>query len=313
MKLRSLIGWPGQPAREAAAPAVGREELDALESRLQENGRTQLEAAASQLRRDHEDLLKNQIRVQWRIIDEVRRQLPRPAELHCEICGFSGAISGFKQFDSHCIFGGGRLERHQCPNCDTIFGPAKMLDLSAPELSQEYEMHYRLYPEGDSTAAELRAFHALEPRREGVYLNYGAGAWSRSVQELRAQGWNVLAYEPHQAAARGEHLVSSEEHLLTMRFDGIFSNNVLEHFRHPAQALRMMQSLLNPSARMSHATPCFKYLYEYTRFHLFFFPGRSLQALAAAAGLQVDSFSADGDYMNAVLSPPGQRLGEEAP
>jgi acyl dehydratase len=64
-----------------------------------------------------------------------------------------------------------------------------------------------------------------------------------------------------------------------------------------------MQALLKPGALMSHATPCFQYLYEYTRFHLFFFPGRSLEVLAEAADLQVRSFTVDGHYMSAVFSP----------
>lgn len=267
--------------------------LQGVESRLLE-----------QARRDHEELLKNQVRMQWRMVDEIRAAAPPPGRLACEICGFAAAASAFGTLQSQCMFGGGRLLRHQCPACDTIFGPAKMLELTPQELSQEYEIHYRLYPEGDSTESEIRAFHALQPERHGLYLNYGSGAWSRSVQELRAQGWDVLAYEPHEAAARGEHVITTEAHLDSLQFHGIFSNNVLEHFRHPVDALRKMKARLRPGARMSHATPCYQYLYEYTRFHLFFFPGRSLQALAAAADLRVDAFTAEGDYMNAVLSTP---------
>ena len=262
----------------------------------------ELTAARAQLDAGRAEVLKNQMRVQWRLIDEMRALRPEPAQLACEICGFAGPATRFATYDSHCIFGGGRLLRRQCPECDTIFGPAKMLDLTPRELSEEYEAHYRIYSEGDSTENEVRAFHELAPRRDGVYLNYGAGAWSRSVEQLRSEGWNVLGYEPHASAAGAQHVIGSQEQLATMKFDGIFSNNVLEHFRHPVAALREMEKLLQPGACMSHATPCFQYLYEYTRFHLFFFPGRALEVLARAAHLRLERFTVDGHYMNAVLA-----------
>jgi SAM-dependent methyltransferase len=280
--------------------AAGESDLHALETKLLAQS-AEMEALLRGFRTQSDELLKNQIRMQWRLLDQLEGQAQKPSILSCEICGYAGQASAFGVLESHCMFGGGRLLRHQCPSCDTIFGPQKMLALTPEELAQEYEMHYRLYPEGDSTANEIRAFHALQPKRDGLYLNYGAGAWSRSVEQLRADGWNVLAFEPHQSATRGDHVIASKVHLETLRFDGIFSNNVLEHFRHPVSALRDMAKLLTESGAMSHATPCFEYRYEFTRFHLFFFPGRSLNALATSAGLSVGQFEAEGEFMNAVL------------
>lgn len=229
----------------------------------------------------------------------------RVAENHrtCPLCEQTHAVELFVPYITHCIFGGGRLHRYQCPSCDVIFGADKMFDLSAPELSQEYEWHYKVYEEGDSTDAEVRAFHSLNPRRDGVYVNYGAGSWSRTVPKLREEGWNVMAYEPHgSAAAAGEWLISSEAQMRGRQFDGIFSNNVLEHFRQPAEDLRHMVQWLKPGALMAHATPCFEYLFEYTRFHLFFFPGRSREVLAKRAGLRIEGFEVDGNFMNCVYS-----------
>ena len=54
---------------------------------------------------------------------------------------------------------------------------------------------------------------------------------------------------------------------------------------------------------MAHATPCFEYLYEFTRFHLFFFLGRSRELLAKSAGLDLSEFSCDGEFMCAVMRP----------
>jgi hypothetical protein len=253
----------------------------------------------------HKELLRHQIANRWSVVDAVERATAVASDYRtCPLCETTGKAETFKPYVTNCIFGGGLLKRYQCPACDVIFGPDKMFELSPAELSQDYEWHYKVYEEGDSTEAELRAFHSLNPRRDGVYLNYGAGSWSRTVPLLREQGWNVFAYEPHGSAATdGEWLISSEAQMQHNQFDGIFSNNVLEHFRQPANDLHRMLAWLKPGAQMAHATPCFEYLFEYTRFHLFFFPGRSREVLARRAGLKIESFEVYGMFLNAVYSP----------
>lgn len=252
---------------------------------------------------NHEQLLRHQISTKWDIIDALEHGRALDTELSCPLCGHRSEADKFGKFVASCIFGGGELNRYQCPECDVIFGPEKMLRLSGAELSRDYEWHYQVFSEGDSTIQEVRAFHALTPERNGVYLNWGAGAWSKSVDVLRQDGWNVYGYEPHgSASTSGPYLISDREQLSAMRFDGIFSNNVLEHLRYPVRELTMMRDLLKNGGRMSHATPCFEYLYEFTRFHLFFFLGRSRSILADKAGLRIDDFVSDGEFMNIILS-----------
>lgn len=286
--------------------------LDFLTGRFRKGSDTSsmrmLEEAAAWSARQHEmqrTLLQGQIHARWFAVDFLAKNMPqKTVDRVCPLCGREAAQARFRQLRSHCMFGGGELLRHVCPACDVTFGPDKMLDLTPSQLAEDYEWHYRAYQEGDSTERELRAFFALQPERQGVYLNYGAGSWSSSVQQLRAQGWNVHAYEPHRSAARGEGqewLVSSSTRLNAMRFDGIFSNNVLEHFRHPVEELQAMRRLLREGGRMAHATPCFEYVYEYTRFHLFFFTGRSKHWLMEQAGLEVIDEVVDGDFMCPVL------------
>ena len=178
-----------------------------------------------------------------------------------------------------------------------------MLSLTAEALSHDYEWHYKTYSEGDSTELEIRTFHSLKPKQNGLYLNYGAGGWSRSISELRAQGWDVWAYEPHGSATTSSepYIIRSKEQLAAMKFDGIFSNNVLEHLRNPIDELQFMADLLKQDASMAHTTPCFKYLYEYTRFHLFFYLGNSRKLLADKAGLKITSFIEDGEFMSAIF------------
>jgi len=245
------------------------------------------------------NILRHQIAEKWSIVDYFSRNFNDPNRLcSCPLCGFSAKINALKQFTSNCIFGGGVLVRYQCQNCDLIFGPDKMLDLSPLELSGDYEWHYKVYKEGDSTSQEIRAFHALNPSKSGIYLNYGAGAWSKSVQVLRNEGWNVMAYEPHGSAQENSnYVISSSEDLKKIKFDGIFSNNVLEHLRYPIDELVFMRGIIKPGGRMSHATPCFEYLYEHTRFHLFFYLGRSRALLAEKSNLNIVDFILDGEFM----------------
>ena len=252
---------------------------------------------------DTRTLLMHQITSHWRLVDLIASQQPPVPTLCCALCGHSAPADQFTPYSTQCQFGGGRLLRHQCPACDVIFGAQKMLALNAAELSAEYDVHYRIFTEGDYTDQEIRAFYALDPQPGGRYLNYGAGAWSRSVELLRAQGWDITAYEPTASAQQQPGLITQPEALAALRFDGIYSNNVLEHLRQPVDTLRQLASVLNPGGRMSHATPCYEYLYEYTRFHLFFFLGRSRNYLAQHAGLDICHSTVDGHYMNTVYQP----------
>ena len=252
-----------------------------------------------------QDLLRYQISTKWELMHRIERlREPAPA-LTCALCGHTAPAEAFTVFESACIFEGGEITRHQCPQCDVIFGSSLMLSLSAEELTREYEWHYRVFSEGDSTEQELRAFYALKPERDKKYVNWGSGAWSRSIEILRADGWQVFGFEPHgSASGEGEAILRSVDDLIALKPDGIYSNNVLEHLRHPVDELKTMSSLLPPGGMMSHATPCYEYRFEFTRFHLFFFLGRSRAFLADRAGLKTVDYVADGDFMNLLLAKP---------
>lgn len=247
-------------------------------------------------------LLKYQIYSKWSLFDLLSKKEKALPLISCPLCNTEHVPTSLQVYNSYCAFGGGELKRYQCSSCDLIFGPFKMLSLSKEELTQEYEWHYSVFSEGDTTEHEIRAFKSLNPIKEGIYLNYGSGAWSKAIKILRDEGWNVYGYEPHSNVASGlVFIIGSKMKLQECQFDGIFSNNVLEHLRHPTDELMFMKSLLKENGRMSHATPCFEYLYDYTRFHLFFFVGKSKELLAKKAGLQVKKFVNDGEYKNIIL------------
>ena len=247
-------------------------------------------------------LLRYQIGARWDMIHRLHALKAAPANLSCALCGHTARRDSFAEHVTECIFEGGTITRQQCPVCDVIVGSDLMLDLSPEALTREYEWHYQIFSEGDSTEQEIRAFKALNPERGRAYVNWGSGAWSSSTEHLRAEGWEVYGYEPHGSAhGGGKYVLTTRSELEQIKPAGIFSNNVLEHFRYPVAALCDMASLLPAGALMSHATPCFEYRFEFTRFHLFFFLGKSREWIAKQANLSIVDYRADGDFMNLVL------------
>lgn len=244
------------------------------------------------------------IRKHWETIDILDQSRLPALLLSCPLCGYANMRDKYQILVSNCIFLGGRLERYVCPQCEGIFGPHKMLELSPEALSAEIAMHYQIYSEGDSTHLEKRAFHSLEPTRQGNYLNYGCGdSWSKTIHELREDGYNVYGFEPF-AGAGSPHIHVNWDSLAGHRFDGLFCSNVLEHIRYPEDELKKMKSLLKPSGKIAFSTPCFAYSFEYTRFHLFFYTGKSFDYLANKCGFRVVKEESDPSsyYNNRVIA-----------
>jgi len=221
----------------------------------------------------------------------------------CRLCGFESREDVFKRYESECIFLGGRLIRYKCPSCEVIFGPLKMLDLEPEMIDMDYRLHYSIFSEGDSTERIVRAFHLLRPRKDGLYLDYGCGvAHPNALKLLRDQGYSLIGFEPSLPQS-SEFVFKSMHEISRYRFDGIFSHNVLEHLFDPVGITKSLSDLLTPGGLLVHATPCFEYLYEYTRFHVYFFTGGSLQYLASRSGMRVINLVKDteSDFMAAVL------------
>lgn len=225
----------------------------------------------------------------WKIIDHLEEEEDdRQDDLSCVICGYQGKRNTFRTMESDCIFNGGHLIRYVCPECGAVFGPTKFSERSQQQIDDDYQIHYLGFSEGDSSYKEERAFKMLEPDKGGVYLNYGCGHWSGTLQKLRDEGYQVYGYEPYSPEVGNPYMITDKEELKKMRFDGIFSNDLLEHLLDPVSELREMKELLiSNQSKMSHCTSCYTYKYEYTRFHTCFFLGNSVQRMSELAGLQI--------------------------
>lgn len=238
---------------------------------------------------EHAVVVRELMKIKWKEIDRKASETEQPNDIiECLICGYKAERISFETRIAECIFNGGRLERYVCSCCGGIFGPTKFSNLSQKEKDEDYYVHYLGFSENDATEKELRAFYMLNPKKEGIYLNYGCGNWSKSLQILQQEGYTVYGYEPYAKTDNfNQNLITEKSVLEKMRFDGIFSNDVIEHFVNPVEELLYMKRLLRDSeAKMAHSTSCYEYKHEETRFHTFFFTGDSLEYLCKKTGLQ---------------------------
>jgi SAM-dependent methyltransferase len=232
----------------------------------------------------------------WKAIDLAYDASLPHRRIRCIVCDLERPRDGFDTLTDVCLFQGGRLERYRCPRCECVFGPQKYLDLDEAFVSRDYRVLYARYSESDSTGDEVRTFRTLSPKVGGVFLDWGCGgAWSRTIDQLRGEGWDVWGYEPSAEAA--SNFIVNQRDAIGARFDGIFSNNVIEHFRDPVASFRDFHAILKDGGTMAHSSPCYEYRYAYSRFHTLFLLGKSPHVLAERTGFKVIDSLYDGDYI----------------
>ncbi len=255
----------------------------------------QINCVKNTLEKNVEVMARQIMYAKWHGMDEpFYYQESGEDSLICRICGFSQKRNKYEIREADCMFNGGHLVRYVCPKCGVIFGPTKFMNQSQKNIDEDYKVHYLGFSEGDSSYKEERTFFMLKPEKEKAYLNYGCGHWSHTLQNLRKQGYKVYGYEPYSPDSENPYLITSREQLSKMRFDGIFSNDLLEHLLYPVEDLKFMRSLLlNKNAKMAHCTSCYVYKYENTRFHTHFFTGDSVKIMCEKAGLHIADYCND--------------------
>lgn len=175
--------------------------------------------------------------------------------------------------------------------------------LEAPDalLRADYTLLYEDYSEAGGTESELRAFRSLRPVPGGAYLDWGCGRWSRTIRLVRDEGYDAWGFAPSAPPANGGGFVVGDRAAVTGRFDGLFSNNVIEHMLRPVEEFRFFHGILKPRARMAHALPCYRYAYPFTRFHTLFLTGDSPAVLAERGGFRIVDREEDGEFINLVF------------
>ena len=240
------------------------------------------------------------MQLRWDLADKIQNRGEDSLFTECPICKekFSGK---FEKLICEDRFFGGTLIRWKCPICSVIFGPKKIFELSEISLGLDYALLYTHYPEGDTSLAAVSAFKFLNPEKKGVYLDFGTGGkWSRAVKLLRAQGYNVYGYDPY-SASRSKYVFNDFTDIANMEFDGIMTNNVLEHLIDPVNTNIVISKLLKDDGLLVHSTACFEYVYEWSRFHTYFFLGRSAEMLAERSGFDIQAWHQSGESRICVM------------
>lgn len=224
----------------------------------------------------------------------------------CKICNADLDLSKCKIFKSRCFVNKIELIRYKCTTCGVIFGTLDMISGTTEKIKQDYVSLDTVYKESDAAEYEIRTFVSLSPRKDGLYLNFGCGNACSTINSLRNQGWNILGYEPY-LPNPNPFVIKNKDELLKYKFDGIMSNNLLEHLQDPIQDLLFMKSLLkNKSSLMAHSTPCYKYCCEISKYHLYFFVDKSVEYMCLNSGLSIAKITQEmtpgGEYINYVYS-----------
>jgi hypothetical protein len=232
----------------------------------------------------------------WHALDVAYDTSLPHRDITCIVCQHTDKRSGYEILTDQCMFGGGKLERYRCPACDCIFGAQKYLDLDDGFVNADYQLLYAHYSEGETTSNEIKTFHSMEPQKGRTYLDWGCGANSKALATVREQGFDVWGFEP--SIPRSTSTTINRRDAIRASFDGIFSNNVIEHFRDPISQFKDFHGLLNDGGVMAHSSACYDYAYPFTRFHTLFLLGRSPHVLAERTGFIVRNVVRDGEYIN---------------
>jgi len=128
------------------------------------------------------------------------------------------------------------------------------------------------------------------------YISIGVA--ERGAKRFHGLGPTASTYGP--AAPDSNYIVARRDQI-SARFDGIFSNNVIEHFRDPQRQFEEFRHILKPGGRMAHSSPCYEYAYAVTRFHTLFLVGCSADVLAERTGFRVKHRMKEGEYINVVF------------
>lgn len=207
--------------------------------------------------------------------------------MECRICNHNIDEKVSEKYESRCCFNQEEILRFKCPNCGVIFGNQRMLNLNFKDLKCEYDELYKTYKEGPSTDIELELLRSLSnnPAKSELFINWGCGGENKTLQIANEMGYNLRGYDI--TNIESNLVINDLSKIPDNSVDGIFSNNYIEHMQNPIKDWGDMNSKLKLGGLMIHATPCWNYYIEYTRFHLFFLEGESLQILVNKTGFEI--------------------------
>jgi len=204
--------------------------------------------------------------------------------MNCKICDFYNDDETMNKLQTNCSFTGESITRYKCNNCGVIYGDLQIINLSKQLLTEEYKNLYKSYKEADNTLFEIELFHSLKPNKTKIYMNWGSGT-NTTIAKMQEMGYNLLGYDI--ATQKIENIHNDINEIKDNSLSGIISNNYIEHMQDPIEEFSLMNSKMKQNSIMIHATPCWKYCFERTKYHLFYLENKSLNVLCEKTGFEI--------------------------
>ncbi len=273
----------------------------------------EIESLKGELQKIKEEVKRNAV-FSLQISFEAKEYEDIPStEIKCPIC--TKIISDpYKHIKiSKNFWNTGKLSRIECPHCQLIYGPLSVINKDPKRLSEDYKILYSYYDEGETPFYQKMAFDALEGIKKKKYLNYACGTWKEGISKLRSEGWNVFGFEPN-LPNQHAFIKTNFEEFNNISFDGLFTHNFIEHIQNPIELFTLWNQMLKIGDRMVHSSPCFKWKYDFSNFHIFFFLGSSLEILAQRTGFKIIQYydhkpEIDAEYTRIVVF---EKIGESS-
>jgi hypothetical protein len=194
----------------------------------------------------------------------------------CYVCNNNIDLITCKIYEDNDIFEAGKLVRHQCPNCDVIFGDLRFLKMSVDEISNDYKDLYSYYEEGDTSIYILEVLNIINLGKDKIYLDYACGNKNNTLNLLNSNDYNTYGYDNYVTMNHPKFLSSLDNNI---KYDVVYSSNYIEHVINPTEDLNKLIKLLKNNGKLVLISSCWEYCYSCTHYHTFFFIGKSVKYL----------------------------------
>lgn len=218
-------------------------------------------------------------------------------ELKCYICDFKGNIDLFKKYLANDNFNAGLITRHECPNCNLIFGDLRILNMSELEIKNDYDDVYSYFKEANTAPDIVNNINNINIfyDKSLSYLDYACGV-GNMIPILKSNGYNIIGYDKY---IKNINVVNNIDNLY---FDVIYSNNFIEHLINPINDIKEILNHLKIGGYLIFMSDCIdEYKNENTHFHTFYYTGKSFKILCDKLGLEIIESKNVGSYKIKIL------------
>ncbi len=166
-----------------------------------------------------------------------------------------------------------------------------MLELDHEGIKSEYQVLYEWWNDGGTGPDEFNALTSIYhgPFYQGIYLNWGSGARDKTLLSLLEQN-RITSYHydlaPNESLSNAGIIISDLENHHEF-FDGIYSNNMVEHLLDPVESFKKMNKTLKMGGLMAHRSDSWGIDQPHTHFHVYLNLIKAADIIALKSGFEL--------------------------